>query len=89
MNIFKFLSPAALLALLPMILTMVGTSIKNKDDNSTGSDDAFGNVLIAFAPVAAAFQSKDDLKLKKALEAIYVTLGNYLGKTAVSQEDIQ
>lgn len=81
MNILKFLSPAALLALLPMILGMVAESIKNKDDNSTGTDDAFGNVLNALAPVVSSFQSKDDLKFKKALEAVYQTLGNYLGKT--------
>ncbi len=59
MNIFKFLSPAALLALLPLFLENIGQSIKNKDDNSTGSDDAFGNVLIAFCACGSCISIKE------------------------------
>lgn len=80
-SLFKFLTPSALLALLPMFLVSVGQSIKDKDDNSTGSDDALGNVIIAFAPALSAFGSKDETKLKQALQAAYATLGNYLGKS--------
>lgn len=80
MNFLKFMSPAALLALLPMILASVGDAMKRKDIDEIGADDAFGNVLIALAPALSAFQSKNDLKFKKALEAVYQTLGNYLGK---------
>lgn len=80
MNIFKFLSPSALLAFLPMILASVADTIRRKDIDEIGSDDAFANVLDALAPALAAFQSKNDLKFRKALEAAYEVLGSYLGK---------
>lgn len=80
MNFLKFLSPAALLALLPMFLIEIGTSIKNKDDNSTGSDDAFGNVLIALAPALSSFGNRNDSKVKQALKAVRDTINNYLNE---------
>lgn len=70
-----------LIPFLPMILTAWADKIKAQDADTVGSDDAFANVLVALAPAAAAFGSKDDLSFKKALEAVYTTLGNYLGKT--------
>lgn len=78
--ILKTLSPKMLLALLPMILIKVGNYFKNKDANSTGSDDAFGNVLIALAPAVDAMEDNNETAFKKALNAVYITLGNYLGK---------
>lgn len=79
--ILKNISPNMLLMLLPMLLVKAGTWLKNKDANSTGADDAFGNVLIAMAPAveAVATTPQSENALKKALRGVYITLGNYLG----------
>lgn len=78
--LLKQLSPKLLLGLLPMILIKVGNWFKNKDANTTGADDAFGNVLIALAPAVDALDDGNETAFKKALNAVYITLGNYLGK---------
>ena len=84
--ILKMLTPQMILALLPMILIKLGNWFKNKDVNNTGADDAFGNILIALAPAMEAMATTKDgepreTALKKALNGVYVTLGNHLGKT--------
>lgn len=79
--LLKQLSPKLLLGLLPMILVKVGNWFKGKDANDTGADDAFGNVLIALAPAVDALDDGNETAFKKALNVVYATLGNYLGKT--------
>lgn len=74
----KTLSPKLLLGLLPMILLKLGNYFKNKDSNTTGPDDAFGNVLIAAAPAFAAADDGDDNALRKALKVVRDTIDNYL-----------
>jgi hypothetical protein len=78
--LLKSFSPKLLLGLAPMLLIKVGNWMKGKDENSSGADDAFGNVLIALAPAIDAFEDNNQTALKKALEVVYKTLGNYLGK---------
>lgn len=79
--LLKTLSPKMLLALLPMILIKVGNWFKGKDANTTGADDAFGNVLIALAPAIEAMEDNNETAFKKALKVVYETLGNYLNKS--------
>lgn len=80
--LFKNMPVSAIAMFLPMILNKVGKSFKDKDDNATGNDDAIGNVLIAMGPALAAVAVSDESGKKKAFEAIYKTLGAYLGKSA-------
>lgn len=80
MDFLKYLPTSMILGLFPMLLIKLGVSFKNKDDNETGTDDAFGNVLIAMAPAVEAVAIPGNEKaFKKALRAVYITLGNYLG----------
>ncbi len=78
--LLKTLSPKMLLGLLPIILIKIGNYFKNRDDNTTGSDDAFGNVLIALAPAVDALDDGNETAFRKGLEVVYRTLKNYLGK---------
>lgn len=75
---FLFKSPALILSFLPMVLIKLGNYFKNKDDNTVGSDDAFGNVLIALAPAIAAIEGNDARALRKALVIVRDTIDNYL-----------
>jgi hypothetical protein len=78
--LLKSLSPKLLLGLLPMVLFKVGNYFKGRDADDKGSDDAFGNVLIALAPAVDALDDNNQTAFRKALEITYKTLGNYLGK---------
>ena len=78
--LLKSLSPKLLLGLLPMVLVKVGNYFKGRDVNETGSDDAFGNVLIALAPAVDALDDGNDTAFRKGLEIVHSTLGRYLGK---------
>ncbi len=69
-----------LLMIIPMTLLKCGNFLKNKDTNATGTDDAFGNVLIAVAPAVDAFATGNDKALRKALRAVRQTIDNYLGE---------
>jgi len=77
-GLIKLIGPKALLALLPMILLQIGTMLKGKDDNTTGPDDAAGNICIAAAPAVEAFASSNDKALRKSLVAIRDTIDGYL-----------
>ncbi len=79
--LLKTLSPKMLLGLLPIILVKVGNYFKGRDANDTGSDDDFGNVLIALAPDVDALDDNNDTAFRKGLEVVYKTLGNYLNKS--------
>lgn len=79
MDFLKMFGSGALAFLIPGILTQLGMSLKNKDDNSTGFDDAGGNVIIAMAPVIPAFLSGNEAIVKKTLKAVHDVIGNYLG----------
>jgi hypothetical protein len=43
--------------LLPVGLTIVGSKLKDKDKNDAGPEDAFGNIMLAMAPIAPSFVS--------------------------------
>lgn len=77
-ELIKLMSVAALLTILPIILTKVGIDFKNKDSNATGSDDAFGNVLISLAPAIEAFNTGNENAKRKILITIKTTIDNYL-----------
>lgn len=79
-SLIKFLPTEMLLTLGQLLLIKVGNSLKNKDDNDTGNDDAAGNVCIAIAPVLPAFASSTSESLrKKVMKSAYIAFGNYLG----------
>lgn len=80
-QILKSLGPKTLLSFLPMILTMIGNDLKNKDANDTGSDDAAGNILIAAAPAIDAFETGNGTSLRKSLVAVRTAIDNYLKQT--------
>jgi len=69
-----------ILMFLPMLLIKLGNWFKNKDADAVGSDDAFGNVLIAAAPAVEAFESGNENAKRKALKAIRDTIDNYLNQ---------
>jgi hypothetical protein len=69
----------SLILFIPGILQQVGMSLKNKDDNNTGFDDAGGNVIIALGPVVPAFLTGNQTLIKKVLWGVYNTIGGYLG----------
>lgn len=77
-QILKSLSPSLLLLLLPSLLIRLGNYYKNKDKNSTGADDAFGNVLIAAAPAVQAAADGNENAVKKALKIVRDVIDNYL-----------
>lgn len=79
MDIFKLLGINSLILFIPGILQQVGMSLKNKDDNNTGFDDAGGNVVIALGPVVPAFLTGNQTLIKKVLWGVYNTIGGYLG----------
>lgn len=77
--ILKGLSPQMLLMLLPMLMLKIGTWLKDKDQNETGTDDAAGNIIIAAAPAVAAYAEGNEKSFRKFLTAVHTTIGNYLG----------
>lgn len=80
MDLFKNFGLSSLTFIIPGIMTQLGMSLKNKDDNSTGYDDAGGNVVIAMAPVIPAFLSGNDAIIKRTLRAVRDVINNYLGE---------
>lgn len=78
MEWLKFMPVAMLYSVIAMLLIKLGNSLKNKDANASGADDAFGNVLIAMAPAVAALEDNNEKALRKALAVVYTTIGNYL-----------
>ena len=81
MDFIKMFGSGALTFIIPGVLTQFGYSLKNKDDNSTGFDDAGGNVLIALAPVVPAFLTGNESLIKKTLKAVRDTIDNYLASS--------
>lgn len=78
MEWLKFMPLNMLYGVLSMLLIKFGNSFKNKDDNATGNDDAFGNVLIALAPAVAAMEDNNKPALVKALTVVRDTIDGYL-----------
>ena len=80
-NLIKYLPVSMLWDLMTLGLIRLGNSLKDKDDNETGNDDAAGNVLIAIAPVIPVIadpKSGESIK-KKVMHGAYNALGSYLG----------
>jgi hypothetical protein len=75
-----FGGPQALALLIPGICTQIGISLKNRDDNATGYDDAGGNVLIAIGPVVPAFLGGDTLTIRKVLKGVRDAIDGYLAQ---------
>lgn len=75
-----FGGPQALALLIPGICLQIGMSLKNRDDNSTGYDDAGGNVLIAIGPIVPAFLSNDPVTVRKTLTAVRTAIDGYLAQ---------
>lgn len=78
MEWLKFIPTSMLYGVVAMLLVKLGNVVKGKDANDTGSDDAFGNVLIAMAPAVAALEDNNENAKRKALKATRDTIDNYL-----------
>lgn len=78
MEWLKFIPTSMLYGVVAMLLVKLGNVVKSKDANDTGSDDAFGNVLIAMAPAVAALEDNNENAKRKALKATRDTIDNYL-----------
>lgn len=82
MEWLKFMPVSMLYGVMAMLLMKLGNSMKNKDANNTGSDDAFGNVCIAMAPAVAALEDNNENAKRKALKTVRDTIDNYLNPPA-------
>lgn len=70
------------LDLLPMIAALVGSYLKGRDSNTTGADDAVGNILVAIAPAVEGIKSGENTgKVRKAMLAIRNAADAYLAQT--------
>lgn len=78
--ILKNMPLSTLQFFMPMLMVKLGNAFMNKDDNTTGTDDLMGKIFIAAAPAVEAIDSKNETAKRAALEVVYTTLGNYLGK---------
>lgn len=76
----KYIPMRMLYGVIAMLLIKLGNSVKDKDDNDTGTDDAFGNVCIAMAPAIAAMEDSNENAKRKALRAVRDTITRYLGE---------
>jgi len=76
--IFNLLKGPALYGFVALGLTKLGTWLKNKDTNTTGTDDFGGDLCIKLAPVIAALEDNHDTALKKALKTVRDLIDSYL-----------
>lgn len=61
-----------------MLLIKLGNHLKSRDTNTTGSDDAMGNVCLDMAPAIAALEDNNETALRKALTVARDTIDKYL-----------
>lgn len=80
-SFLKYLPVSTLFMFLPMILIKIGNSLKNRDLNMSGPDDAAGGLLIALAPAVAALDDNNETAFKKALRTTRDAINNYLGES--------
>lgn len=80
-QLFKYMPQSMIMMAVSVALDKAGRGLKDKDANETGADDAFGNVLLAFAPAMSAYDEKEDKAFKKLLRVAWLTLGTYIGET--------
>lgn len=80
MDWVKHIPPVVWITVLPLILTMVGTDIKNKDKNDTGADDFFGQLLIEISPAIVAYQLGQGTAVQKAVRIVRDRCNKYLGE---------
>lgn len=69
------------ISLLPIGLLIGGQRLKARDSNTTGADDAFGQVMLDLAPIAPELVSGGQANSNatdKAMLAIYRTAEAYL-----------
>ncbi len=69
-----------LFMMLSLSLVQLGNTLKNKDADTKGADDSFGNILLALAPAATAFQDNDENALKKSLRIMRDIINGFLGE---------
>lgn len=79
--VFQLLKGPALYGFVSLGLTKLGTVLKNKDANDTGTDDVAGNICIALAPAISALDGDNDKALRKALTVARDTINAYLQTT--------
>jgi len=77
-HILKYLPLDALYPLIAAGLLRLGTYLKDKDDDGTGTDDAAGNICVAMAPAIAALENNTDNAKRKALTVLRDTIDGYL-----------
>jgi len=66
------------LAMLPFGLLIVGNDFKNKDHNTAGKDDLFGDLLKLTGEAASAVQESQPDRLHKAIALINKVSGDWL-----------
>lgn len=79
--IIKAISGPALYGILGLGLVKLGNTLKNKDANTTGVDDALGNVCIALSPAIAALEGNNENAKRKALKVARDTIDAYLKRS--------
>lgn len=77
-SILKFLPVSALYGVIALGLIKLGNALKNKDANTSGSDDIAGDVCLSLAPVIAGLEDSHDNALRKTLKAARDAIDNYL-----------
>lgn len=82
MNILKYIPVGMLYGILGEGIARLGSYIRGKDANDTGSDDAFGNVLLSLAPAVSSWEDSNENAKRKALKAARDTIDNYLRQPA-------
>lgn len=76
--IFSILKGPALYGFVALGLTKLGNYLKNKDADTTGKDDAAGEICIVLAPAVAALEGSNDTAFRKALTVARNAIDNYL-----------
>lgn len=80
--VLQFLKGSALYTIISFGLTKLGNELRNKDANSTGSDDVAGTICLSLAPAIAALEGNNDKALRKALTVARDTIDAYLKSPA-------
>lgn len=74
-----------LLTIVPVLLS-VGSYLKNRDSNPTGTDDAAGNICNALAPALSSLAVGNDNSFRKALKVVRDTIDGYLNSQGLENQ---
>lgn len=69
-NLLKHIPLATWLVFLPVLMGNLASWLKSKDENNTGGDDAFGDIVLAAIPAVENLDPKNESKLVVAVKAV-------------------